>query len=159
MKNHISRFWAWYNRHYKIQLRIATILFVLQLVHLIWMTTNVMLFRLYGISLFPQFLNPLLALIDYTEIPALISVTFVYINDIMLGHKTRKAWWFILLLNTQWIHLFWITDEIIYANFTGTAFVQIPAWLSWIAIMIDYLELPVMYDTIKRSFGKRKDIS
>jgi hypothetical protein len=147
-----TKFWAWYNRHYKIQLRIATVLFILQLVHLIWMTTNVVLFRLAGTSVFPEFLNPFLALVDYTEIPALISVTFVYINDIMLGHKTRKAWWFILLLNTQWIHLLWITDEIIYASFVGKIPVPIPAWLSWIAILIDYLEIPVMYDTIKRSF-------
>ena len=57
-----------------------------------------------------------------------------------------------LLLNSQWIHLFWITDEVLVAQFTGTIPVLIPIWLSWVAIGIDYLELPVMYDTIKKFF-------
>lgn len=26
---------------------------------------------------------------------------------------------------------------------------MLPVWLAWIAIFIDYLELPVIYDTIK----------
>ena len=56
-----------------------------------------------------------------------------------------------ILINSQWLHLFWITDEIIYAQFTGEAAFMIPAWLAWIAISIDYLELPVIYDTIKKA--------
>ncbi len=147
-----DKFWNWYNKYYKTNLRLATVLFALQLVHLLWMTTNVVFFRLWGISLFPKFLEPALALVDYLEIPALIFVTLVYVNDILKKEKTAKAWWYIVFLNTQWIHLFWITDEIILANFMGTAPILIPAWLSWIAILIDYLELPVMYDTIKKNF-------
>ncbi len=151
-----KRFFDWYNRHHTFQLRLATTLFVLQLVHLIWMTTNVIAFRLWGVALFPKFLDPLLAIIDYTEIPALIMVTVVYLNDVVQGHKTKRAWWFIFLLNTQWIHLFWITDEIILANFQGVAPIILPVWLSWIAILIDYLELPVMFDTVRRSLSKQK---
>ncbi len=148
-----DNFWQWYNKHYKTHLRLATFLFVLQLVHLFWMTTNVVAFRLWGTSLFPRFMESALALVDYLEIPALISVTFIYINDILQGRRSARAWWYVFLLNTQWVHLFWITDEIILANFTGTAPILIPTWLSWIAILIDYLELPVMYDTIRRSFS------
>ena len=158
MKNIFRRILAWYDRNSHLYIRAATILFVLQLIHLIWMTTNVLAFRLWGVSLFPKELEPILALIDYTEIPALIGVTLIYVADIVGGYKTRKAWWYIILLNTQWIHLFWITDEIILQNFTGQILIKIPVWLSWIAIMIDYLELPVMYDTLKRSFGKKKEV-
>ena len=44
-----------------------------------------------------------------------------------------------------------ITDEFIIRQFQGHGELMIlPFWLSWIAIFIDYLELPVMYDTTKR---------
>jgi hypothetical protein len=28
----------------------------------------------------------------------------------------------------------------------------LPIWLAWIAILIDYLELPVIYDTLKKFY-------
>ena len=31
----------------------------------------------------------------------------------------------------------------------GTA---LPVWLAWVAILIDYLELPVIYDTLRKFF-------
>ena len=69
---------------------------------------------------------------------------------------TKKTWLYLLLLNSQWIHLFWITDEVVLENFTGEALVPIPFWLAWIAISIDYLELPVMYDTITKTLKFKK---
>jgi hypothetical protein len=49
------------------------------------------------------------------------------------------------------LHIFWITDEVVVAQLTGEALVMMPMWLSWVAIFIDYLELPVIYDTIKKA--------
>lgn len=149
----IKTFFDWYNRHYQLNLRLATLLFILQLVHLVWLTCNVVLFRLLGVHVFPSQLDWLVAAIDYAEIPALVSVSFIYINDIFLGKAIKKAWLYLLLLNSQWIHLFWITDEIILESFTGQAIVAIPVWLAWIAILVDYLELPVIYDTVRRSLN------
>ena len=60
------------------------------------------------------------------------------------------------MLNSQWLHLFWITDEIVLEVLAVKTLVYIPAWLAWIAISIDYLELPVMYDTIIRTLRLKK---
>ncbi len=147
-------FFDWYNRNYQLNLRLTALLFLLQIIHLIWLTCNVVLFKLFGFQVFPPQLDWLVAVVDYTEIPALISVSFLYINDIFLGKSSKKAWLYLILINTQWIHLFWITDEIVLESFTGGALVPIPVWLAWIAISIDYLELPVMWDTIKKWIKK-----
>ena len=48
-------------------------------------------------------------------------------------------------------------DEVVYDNFFNSSFVELPVLLSWIAILIDYLELPVMADLFTRSLGRRKD--
>ncbi len=152
----LTKFFDWYNRNYQLNLRLTALLFLLQIIHLVWLTSNVVILRLFGVSFFPHQLDWMVAAVDYTEIPALISVSFLYINDIFLGKSSKKAWFYLLLLNTQWIHLFWITDEIIVQNFTGQALVAIPIWLAWIAIIIDYLELPVMYDTIKKTITLKK---
>ncbi len=149
-------FFDWYNRNYQLNLRLTALLFLLQIIHLIWLTCNVVLFKLFGFQVFPPQLDWLVAVVDYTEIPALISVSFLYINDIFLGKSSKKAWLYLILINTQWIHLFWITDEIVLESFTGGALVPIPVWLAWIAISIDYLELPVMYDTIKKTITLKK---
>lgn len=155
--NILKKFFDWYNRNYQFHLRLATLLFVLQIIHLIWLTCNVVLFRLFGVHVFPPRFDWLVAAVDYTEIPALISVSLVYINDIFLGKPAKKAWLYLALLNSQWVHLFWITDEVVIESFTGQAVVPIPLWLAWIAISIDYLELPVMYDTIKKSLLSLKN--
>jgi len=152
----VKGFFDWYNSNYHFHLRFATLLFLLQVIHLVWLTCNVVFFRLFGINIFPLELNWLIAVVDYTEIPALITVSLVYINDIFLGKTSKKAWLYLLLLNSQWLHILWITDEIVLENFTGQALVSIPAWLAWIAIFIDYLELPVMYDTIFKTLHLKK---
>ena len=56
-----------------------------------------------------------------------------------------------IFLNSQWLHIFWITDEFVVNEFTGNAAESsLPAWAAWLAILIDYLELPVIYDTMKK---------
>ena len=93
---------------------------------------------------------------DYTEIPALILSSIFYIGELQKEFNPRhigaswKSILFLILLNSQWLHLFWITDEVVVAQFTGAAAVVLPVWLSWFAILIDYLEVPVIYDTIKK---------
>ncbi|WP_196300572.1 hypothetical protein, partial [Streptococcus pneumoniae] len=54
---------------------------------------------------------------------------------------------FLIMLNSQWLHLFWITDEFVVNQFAGRAVTVLPVWLAWVAILIDYLEVPVMIDT------------
>jgi len=50
------------------------------------------------------------------------------------------------MLAVQVVHIFWITDEIVYDAFFETRLVEFPLYIAWIAILIDYLELPVMAD-------------
>ena len=147
-------FWIWYEKNYRVIVPITAFLFLLQLVHLYWMTTNIVFLRLFGHSFWdPGHLwNTIIALVDYTEIPAIISSSIFYVHQYQKDVTMKwRSIFFIFLINSQWVHLFWITDEVIYAQFTGTAAIVIPVWLSWAAIMIDYLELPVMYDTVKKA--------
>ena len=57
-------------------------------------------------------------IIDYTEVPALLSVSLIYINELRKGWSW-KAFLFLLFLNSQWLHIFWITDEFVTAEFSG----------------------------------------
>lgn len=150
MRRAFRAFWSWYERHYLINLGLATGLFLLQVVHLAWLTTDVVASRLVGQSFFdPE--GPLrwaILLIDYTEIPALVGVSLVYLNQL----RDRFSWrsvLFLAFLNSQWLHIVWITDEFVVASFGGASLVGIPTWLAWVAIAIDYLELPVMVDTVR----------
>jgi hypothetical protein len=43
-------FWRWYERHYRLNLAITLVLFLLQLVHLYWLTADVVWYRLTGAS-------------------------------------------------------------------------------------------------------------
>ncbi len=145
----IQRFWAWYERYYVFTLGVTTFLFALQVVHLWWLAAHVIALRLVGESYFytTPFFQTVVILVDYTEIPALISTTFLYLYEL----RTKCSWkalLFILFLNSQWLHLFWITDEFVLDTFKGrTGDTVLPAWLAWVAILIDYLELPVIIDT------------
>ena len=153
----VEIFLDWYNKNYRFNLRLATFLFLLQLIHLVWLTCNVVLFRLIGVHLFPPQADWLIAIVDYTEIPALISVSLIYLNDIFLGKANNKTWLYLLLLNSQWIHLFWITDEVVLETFTNISLIYIPNWLAWVAISIDYFELPVMYDTVIKNMRLKNE--
>jgi hypothetical protein len=89
----------------------------------------------------------MIVLVDYTEIPALLTTTLLYINEFR-NNKKAKDFMFIVLVNSQWLHLFWITDEFVVEALTQNAL--LPVWLAWIAIAIDYLELPVIFDVLKK---------
>ncbi len=146
-------FWAWYERHYALNVAIALGLFVVQLVHLYWLTTNVVALRLFGESWFTpsDVVEYVILLVDYTEIPALVSVSLIYVNDLRKQGMTLQPVLFLLFLNSQWLHIFWITDEFVVNEFAGReAQTSLPAWLAWVAILIDYLELPVIWDTVRR---------
>ena len=116
--------------------RLAAALFVTQIVHLIWMSTYVIPIQLGGDPIWSPPEAPL-ALADYLELPAIISTSILYI-------RTRN-WKMLFLVNVQLFHIFWITDEFVLDR--GTL---VPV-LAWIAIFIDYLELPVIVDTVRRA--------
>lgn len=144
-----TRFWAWYERHYTLNLSITTFLFALQVVHLWWLATHVISLRLLGESYFytTPLIQTIIILVDYTEIPALVTTTFLYLHELRAKFNW-KALLFIVFLNTQWLHLFWITDEFVIDQFSGRRDgTVLPMWLAWVAILIDYLELPVIIDT------------
>ncbi|MCH7641242.1 hypothetical protein IID22_03535 [Patescibacteria group bacterium] len=64
---------------------------------------------------------------------------------------------FLVLINSQWLHIFWITDAFVLDSLTGGETRTIlPFWLAWVAIFIDYLELPVIFDTLKKFFNSLK---
>ena len=133
---------------------IASFLFVWQLIHLYWLTVHVVFLRLFGVGYFNLvgIWQYIIIVVDYAEIPALIITSFVYAHGL-----TKKFSWknilFLVLLNSQWLHLFWITDEFVVKQFAASSAEILPIWLAWVAILIDYLELPVIYDTIRKFFG------
>jgi hypothetical protein len=146
-------FWAWYERNYRLNVLVASVLFLLQLVHLYWLGAEPISLRLVDESFFSPsgLLQYLIVFVDYTEIPALIAVSLIYVNELRRGFSWGPLL-FLLLLNSQWLHIFWITDEYVSSELAGDAAgtSSMPAWLAWVAILIDYLELPVIYDTLKR---------
>jgi hypothetical protein len=147
----VYRFWDWYNRHYALNITVAAGLFALQIVHLVWLTFDPLWFKLFGEALFEldkPWSWPLL-LVDYTEVPVLVSVSLVYLNELRAGFGWKPVV-YLAFLNSQWLHIFWITDEFVVASNDGQASVGLPLWLAYIAIAIDYLELPVIYDTLRR---------
>lgn len=145
-------FWGWYERHYAWILWGTTLLFLLQVIHLYWLGTHVIAGKLLGYSFF----NPsalwqyLIIVVDYTEVPALVSTSVLYLYELRKKFSW-KAVAFLVMLNSQWLHLFWITDEFVINQFAGRADSVLPAWLAWVAILIDYLELPVIVDTFIKS--------
>jgi len=147
-----QRFWEWYQRHYLLNLSIATFLFLFQLFHLYWLFTDVVLIKITGQSYFafPNIWGMISTFLDYSEIPAIISTSVLYIH--LLRQKwAAKNFLYLLFINIQWIHILWITDEIIVERFaTHIEFFHWPLVAAWLAIAIDYFELPVIYDTAKR---------
>ncbi len=154
----LKKFWTWYERHYALNVSIAAGIFVLQLVHLVWMSLHVVAFKFLGHSLFNPsgFWQILIIFADYLEIPGIIGVSLVYLHALQKGFKLKPLI-YLILINSQWLHLFWITDEVVYQQFTGAAAVVLPVWLSWLGLSIDYLELPVIFDTIKKALRVLKE--
>jgi hypothetical protein len=152
----INRFWNWYERHYTLNVTIAAALFVLQIVHLVWLAGEVIAGRLAEpIFVLDGGLRWPLVLVDYTEVPALLSVSLVYLNELRKTFNARDVA-FLLLLNTQWLHIFWITDEFVVSSFQDGG-ETLPTWLVWVAILIDYLEVPVIADTVRRMIAALRE--
>lgn len=153
----VNRFFAWYERNLKLHSLVVTILFTWQLAHLYWLTTHVVAERLFDASFFPAslWLQRLVITADYAEIPALLSASVLYLHAFRQRRRTRDIL-YLILINTQWVHILWITDEYV-VNVLGTATTGFPFGLAWLAIAIDYLELPVIYDTIKKTFVQRRN--
>lgn len=147
----LSDFWRWYERHHALNVAIAAFLFTLQLIHLVWLTGDPLATRVFGDRLFHPdgVARWVIVLVDYTEIPALVSVSLVYVNDLRKRGVALKPILYLLFLNSQFLHIFWITDEFVVSSGSGES-TALPTWLAYVAILIDYLELPVIYDTVRR---------
>ena len=147
-----------YLRYQNLNLKISFLLISLQLLHLYWLTTDVVLYRITGTDYFVEASGIVLLfiIIDYIEIPALVSGIIYYFFNLIYNKKEKriKDTIFLILLAIQSIHIFWITDDIVYSTFVGADLIEIPEYLVWIAILIDYLELPVIYDLLKRIIKK-----
>lgn len=146
-----QRFWVWYQKYYKVNLAVTVFLFALQLFHLYWMFTDIVLFKLTGQSYFglTKIWGMLSTFIDYSEIPALISTNILYIHLIRQKFAYKYVW-FLFSINIQLLHIFWITDEVVIQTFSRHEWFHWAAGLAWIAILVDYLEVPVIWDTAKR---------
>jgi hypothetical protein len=157
-----NKFINFYLRYQNINLKISFILISLQLLHLYWLTTDVVIYRLTGIDYFTEFSDFILLfiIIDYIEIPALVSGVIYYSFTIIFDKKEKekriKNTILLILLSIQSIHIFWITDEVVYSTFVGSDLIYIPEYFAWIAILIDCLELPVIYDLLKRIIRKER---
>lgn len=87
-------------------------------------------------------------IIDYIEIPGLVAGLTYYAMTVYRAKKRRlRNALFLALLAVQGFHIFWITDDVVYATFFGpSSAVELPYLAAWAAILVDYLELPVMVD-------------
>jgi hypothetical protein len=153
----ILDFWTKYE---SLNLKITFILISLQILHLYWLTADVVLQRIAGESYLglPRILLPLFIVIDYVEIPALVSgITFYLFSIFKRGSHSRKNIVFLLLLAIQVVHIFWITDEVVYESLLDNDLVIFPVYAAWIAILIDYLEIPVMVDLFYKTFKVKRD--
>lgn len=153
----ILDFWTKYE---SLNLKITFILISLQILHLYWLTADVVLQRIAGESYLglPRILLPLFIIVDYVEIPALVSgITFYLFSIFKRGSHSRKNVVFLLLLAIQVVHIFWITDEVVYESLLDNDLVVFPAYAAWTAILIDYLEIPVMVDLFYKTFKIKRD--
>ena len=155
----VGKFIDFYHRYENLNLKITFFLISLQILHLYWLTTDVVLQKIFGESFFfvPKSFLPIFVVIDYIEIPALISGLIYYAYSVRKNKSSAKrSYLFLGLLAVQVIHIFWITDEVVYDSFFNSSFIELPFVLSWIAILIDYLELPVMADLFYKVIKKKK---
>lgn len=152
MKSIVASFWSWYEKHYTLSLTISAGLFLVQIIHLWWLATYVIAFRLTGhdFSFIPstKLTVAIFSLVDYSEIPALIGTILIYLHDLKTDTKSVRAWFYLAFLNLQWVHLFWLTDEIVIQTFTGSVPIPFHPVIAWSAIIIDYLEVPVIFSTL-----------
>ena len=149
----VKKFLRWYDRYDDFNTVFAAFLFSIQIVHLAWLTTNVVLPRLFNIDpvIFSGFFDALVAAVDYTEIPALVATSLVYSRSFK-KKANKKDFLYLILLNLQWFHIFWITEEVVLETLYPPGFIiNWNVQLAWIAILVDYLEVPVIIETLKRA--------
>lgn len=92
-----------------------------------------------------------MAVVDYTEIPAIITTSLVYAKSYKRKPNNKDAF-YLFFLNVQWLHIFWITDDVVVQLFGYEGLMG--HWnqvVVWMAISIDYLELPVIVEMVRRS--------
>ncbi len=159
MSGAVQKLVGFWRRYESLNLRIAFVLISLQLVHLYWLTADVVVKRITGDSAMGLTVSgPLLVffiVIDYIEVPALVAGLTYYGLSIYKREKATKNALLFAMLVVQVFHIFWITDEVVYDTFFGTSSaVEIPYYAAWIAILIDYLELPVIADLFYRTIIK-----
>lgn len=154
----VARFYEGYEG---LGLKFTFFIISLQIIHLYWLTTTVVIKRLFAENFFafPQVPTLLFVFIDYIEIPALFTGMVFYALQIHgRGGKVWKNWLFLSLLAVQVFHIFWITDDVVYRTLFNTVAIQIPALVAWVAIFVDYLELPVMADLFAKIIRKQKKV-
>src|ERR687896_236110 len=158
MSSAVQKLIGFWQRYENLNLKIAFVLISLQLIHLYWLSSDVVIQRITGESILgvPHG-SPLFIFIDYVEIPALVAGLTYYALSIYKHEKgsARNAL-LLSMLAIQVFHIFWITDDVVYDTFFGSAsgLVEIPYYAAWIAILIDYLELPVIVDLFYRTIVK-----
>lgn len=143
MRASIKPVLQFYTKWENLGLRVTFILVSLQVIHLFWLTTFVIL----DAPELTLYIPPVLfVIIDYIEIPALISGTTFYAILIFNRECRGKNIFFLGLLLIQVVHLVWITDAFIYMSFKFNEM----TYLAWIAVFVDFLEVLVAYDLYKR---------
>jgi hypothetical protein len=151
---------VFWHKYENLNLKVAFVLISLQLIHLYWLTADVVIKRIVqdeggGLSqtglLFLFFI-----VIDYIEIPGLVAgLTYYFLSLYRHSEKRARNGLFFALLAVQVFHIFWITDEVVYETFFGpSTAVQLPYFAAWAAILVDYLELPVIADLFYRTIVK-----
>jgi hypothetical protein len=161
MSSTVRKLVGFWHRYENLNLKIAFVLISLQLIHLYWLTADVVIQRITGESVLgvPQG-SPLFIffiIIDYVEIPALAAGLTYYALSIYKHEKNSiKNILLLSMLAIQVFHIFWITDEVVYESFFGSpsGSIEIPYYAVWVAILIDYLELPVIFDLFYRTIVK-----
>lgn len=155
----VQKMVGFWQKYENLNLKVAFFLVSLQLIHLYWLTSDVVVKRIAGESIFAvPVTGPTLLLfivIDYIEVPALVA-GLAYYSLNLYQHKGARNSLFLAMLVAQVFHIFWITDEVVYGAFFEQSAIGIPYYAAWVAILIDYLELPVMADLFYRTFVKRE---
>ena len=119
MSNALQKLVRFWQKYENLSLKIAFVLISLQLVHLYWLTADVVVKRITGESALGLELNgPLLAffiVIDYIEIPALAAgLTYYGLSLYRHQKSSTKNALLLAMLAVQVFHIFWITDEVVY---------------------------------------------
>lgn len=155
IRRHLLAILKFWHKYEDLNLKIAFFLLSLQIIHFYWLTTDVVLQRIYGSSffVFPPQLLFIFIVVDYLEIPALIFGSAYYALEFFKNFG-GKNFLFLVFLLLQIYHVFWLTDEIVYTIFFGTTFLAIPVFAAWFAIFVDYLEIPVIADLLRRLIRK-----